>query len=53
MEMLKQMMEKTVPRPERVVIDWKGTPKEYREKVMRWGNEMGVEVVKAKELRKL
>jgi len=42
-ELTEQMIEKTVPRPEIAILDWKGMKREQREKVVKILEEMGVE----------
>jgi D-aminoacyl-tRNA deacylase len=45
-EMLVQMVEKTTPRPEKLVIEWKGVPGRYRENIIRVAEEMGLVIEK-------
>lgn len=47
-EMFKQMIDKTVPEPTVLFLDWKGTIKEVRDNVINWCNEFRLEVVKIK-----
>lgn len=47
-EMFKQMLAKTVPRPKAVLLDWKGVDKVSRDKIQNWCEELKVEVVKLK-----
>ena len=46
LEMLEQMIEKTMPKPEEVWIDWKGTPGGLRQKTRDWATELGLRPVK-------
>ncbi len=44
LETFKQMLEKTIPKPEIALIDWKGLRKDSREKVIKFLNEFGLEL---------
>jgi len=51
MPMFQQMIEKTFPKPEGVVIDWKGTPREKRKEVVEWADRMGIKAYREKDLK--
>ncbi len=51
-EIIKQMIKRTYPEPKFAVIDKKGLSKESREKILKWLDEMGVEVKKKRNLLK-
>lgn len=41
-EMFGQMVEKTVPRPEKLVLEWKGIPGSYRDDMVKLAGKMGL-----------
>jgi D-aminoacyl-tRNA deacylase len=43
-EMLAQMAEKTIPRPEYLALDWKGVPGQARQKILGWEKEIGLPI---------
>ncbi|RLG60436.1 hypothetical protein DRN86_02570 [Candidatus Geothermarchaeota archaeon] len=44
--MIKQMIEKTYPQPNKALIDWKGLKSDQRGKIIGILDEIGIEYVK-------
>ena len=51
-EIVKQAIEKTIPKPELAVLDWKGLYAPQREKMISIFEKIGIEWKKVKDLRK-
>ncbi|VVB74968.1 D-aminoacyl-tRNA deacylase [Candidatus Tiddalikarchaeum anstoanum] len=47
-EIFNEMINKTVPRPKLVLIDWKGSKKDMRDKIISWSGEVGIKVDRIK-----
>ena len=41
-EMLKQMIQKTTPKPSKILLDWKGMPGGIKQQVLKWSEETGI-----------
>ncbi len=45
-KMLSQMIERTTPRPERLILEWKGIPSEHKKRVMNLAESSGLIIEK-------